>query len=188
MYDQFPQRSVQGGDTGLFAEFFTEAVQNNFKSAEAGRPIFEDRTYVRIVIAGDQKTEVVREASDADKQRFAREFNAFSLQAEGIAQAGTPLKEWPPLTPAMVRNFNAHKVYTVEQLSTLSDGQIQNVGMGAREWRGKAQAFLESASNGAAATAIAAENERLKADLAGLQAQVAELVKAAAKKKTTEAA
>jgi hypothetical protein len=67
-----PGRSPQGGQNdGIFAKFSLEPVKMEFLSAQEGRPIFEDREHVTIYIAGDNRTEVFREASDDDKARFA---------------------------------------------------------------------------------------------------------------------
>jgi phage shock protein A len=77
------------------------------------------------------------------------------------------------MTPALVRNFAVSNIYTVEQLASLSDNAIQAVGMGTREWKTKAQAYLDRAAEGAGASALAAENEQLKNDLAAMKQQLA---------------
>jgi hypothetical protein len=171
-----PGRSVSGGQNdGVFAEFFNEPVELTFESAKQGKPFFEDRLHVRIFIAGDAKTEVVREATDLDKARFEREYSAFQRSESTEGMTGTPLKEWGAMTKSMVRNFAAYNVFTVEQLASISDGHVQNAGLGAREWRAKAQAFIEQAKDNASATALAAENQQLRDDMGALQRQLAEL-------------
>lgn len=174
--NSMPGRSVNGGQNdGVFAEFFNDAIENTFKSAEQGKPYFEDRLHIRIFIAGDAKTEVVREATDLDKARFQREFDAFQRSESTEGLTGTPLKEWGAMTKSMVRNFAAYNVFTVEQLASISDGHVQNAGLGAREWRAKAQAFLAQAQENAGATALAAENQQLRDDMAAMQRQIADL-------------
>lgn len=171
-----PGRSVSGGQNdGVFAEFFNDAIENAFKSAEQGKPFFEDRLHVRIFIAGDAKTEVVREATDLDKARFQREYEAFQRSESTEGLVGTPLKEWGAMTKSMVRNFAAYNVFTVEQLASISDSHVQNAGLGAREWRAKAQAFIDQAKDNASATALAAENQQLRDDMVALQRQLADL-------------
>jgi hypothetical protein len=175
-FDQVPTRSVHGGENdNIFAEFFMEAVELGYASQQAGRPIFEDRPHVRIIIAGDSKTEMVREVTQRDKERFAGAWAAFEKGVEGAAQSGTPLKQWPEMTPALIKNFSGFSVYTVEALAALTDSQIQSIGMGAREWSAKAKAYLAHAGDSAVATRLAAENSLLKAEIEKLKADFASL-------------
>jgi hypothetical protein len=53
----------------------------------------------------------------------------------------------------------------VEALANLPDTALKLVGPDGRTWREKAQAFLAISGDAGAVTAIAAENERLRADL-----------------------
>lgn len=132
---------------GIIAIFSIEAVQNNFKSEEANRPIYEDREFIRKIVVGDSKSEVFREATEQDKQDFPEEYARFKSGLKDYEQqVGTPLREWPAMTPALVRNFSTVNVFTIEQLSDLSDVACQNFGMGGREWRERARQYLERAS------------------------------------------
>lgn len=45
-----------GDDKGLYVEFTMETIENVARSEEEGRPIFEDKEYITIRIAGDTKT------------------------------------------------------------------------------------------------------------------------------------
>ncbi|RDJ12420.1 hypothetical protein [Rhizobium grahamii] len=161
---------------GIYAAFSVEPVEQAFKSQQAGRPIFEDREFVRIVIAGDKNTEVFREATPADKDRFHEPYARFKKGLSAREQVtGTPLSEWPLLKASQIKEFEAINIYTVEQLAGLSDTMKQNIGMGAHELCAAAKAFLESAGNNAKASELAAENERLKSDVDLLRGQVKEL-------------
>jgi len=161
---------------GLIAEFFIDAVHMTALSEKEGRPIFEDREFIRIIPIGDNKTEVVKEATDEIRQRFAEEYGVFKRGA-GQTFSGTPLNQWPVMTPAQIKQFNHFNVYTVDQLSDLDDIAINRVGPGTRDWVEKAKAFLVHAKNSADAQKFAAENERLKDDMAQLRATVAQLSK-----------
>lgn len=159
--------------TGIYAAFSLEPVEQSFKSKEAGRPIFEDREFVRIVIAGDKNTEVYREATDTDKERFHEPYARFKRGLGEREQiVGTPLSQWPLLKPSQIREFEAINIYTVEQMAALSDTMKQNIGMGANELVAAAKAFIESAKNNSVASALAAENERLRSDVELLREQV----------------
>lgn len=176
--------SQQQRDTAL-AEFYNTAVANNFRSEKEGRPIFEDRVFIRIRVPGDRHTEVDREANDGDKQRFPIQWARFQ-QEEAQTLEGTPLEEWPAMTPALVRSLKAVNVPTVEALAAVTDGNLTNLGMGARVWRDKAIAYLENAKDGAFAAKMVAENEDLKAQIAAMQNNLNDLIEAQARKDAKE--
>jgi hypothetical protein len=163
------------------AEFYNEAVQNNFKTGQEGRPIFDDKIFIRIMIPGDRHTVVERPCKDEDKQRFPVQWARFQLQESQTAD-GTPLEQWPMMTPALVRTFKASNVPTVEALANVSDGNLNNLGMGAREWRERAKAYLDHAKDSAASSRLLAENEDMKAQLATMQANLDNLIAAQARK------
>lgn len=162
--------------TGIYAEFTTDSVEMTFLSKQEGRPIFEDREFVRIVIAGDRNSEVYREATEYDKERFHEPYSRFKRGMEGRDQIpGTPLKQWPLMKPSQIRELEGIKIFTVEHLAALSDGQKQQLGMGAHELVAQAKAYLDAAKDSSAAAFYAAENESLKADIETLKRQFAEL-------------
>lgn len=162
--------------TGIYATFSLEPVEMRFLSEQAGRPIFEDREFVRVLIAGDKHSEVYRIATDADKERYHEPYARFKRGLEGKDQiSGTPLSQWPLMKPSQIKEYEGVNIYTVEQMAALSDTMKQKIGMGANEIVAAAQAYLATAKDGAAASAFAAENERLKADIERLNHQVLEL-------------
>jgi hypothetical protein len=169
--DDFRRTNKGGSNDGIYAEFFVAARQNHAKSKETGRPYYEDKEMVKIIIAGDNKTEVLEEVNDGHRARFARQYEAFKQKTDQISANGTPLSQWPVMTPALVNNFAGVGIYTVEQLSQMTDSSLQAAGMGAREWKKRAEAFLEQAKDGAVVQKLAAENEALRNELAGLRRQ-----------------
>jgi len=163
-------------DKSVIPFFYLDAVEMTFKSEQEGRPIFEDREFVRIIIAGDSKTEHVREVTREDKERWHEQYKRFKNGlAEREQMVGTPLKEWPQLRPSEIRMWEAMNTFTVEQIANASDTALQAFGMGARETQVKARAWLAKAADVAATTSVAAENDRLKEQIAALQATVKEL-------------
>jgi hypothetical protein len=176
----------QASDQGVFAEFETYPVQNNSKTEAEGRPIFDDKTYIRIRTPGDRRSEVHREAKDTDKQRFPLQWARFQ---QGMAQSssGTPLEQWPLMTPATVLNLKAMGVATVEQLASVTDGNLTNLGMGARSLRDQAKAYLERAGEGKETRALAAENAQLREELEALKANMADLAAAVRRKEKADA-
>jgi hypothetical protein len=170
--DQFRRTNKGGENDGVYAEFFVAAKQNQHLSLKAGRPIFEDKEMVRIVLSSDNKTELVREALPRDKARFERQYEAFKRKTDQISANGTPLSQWPVMTPALVSNFAVAGIYTVEQLAQMSDSGIQAAGMGAREWSGRAKSYLDRAESGSEALRLVHENERLVAENESLRRQM----------------
>jgi hypothetical protein len=159
---------------GLIAQFFIEGVHMKAASEEAGRPIFEDREFVKIIPIGDNKTVVTKAVNDEVKQRFPEEYAVFK---KGVEQtfSGTPLHQWPAILPAQIKLFNHFNVYTVDQLSDLDDIAMSKIGPGTRDMVQKAKAFLAKAANTAEAQKFAVENERMKDEIARLTSTVDQL-------------
>ncbi len=160
----------QKGDENLFVEFYTDAVESKMKSDAAGRPVFEDRPFIRITIPGDQHNVIEQVAKPYYQNRFPDEWARFQRNQEQQTE-GWPLKTWPVVTSAQVKNLEFLNVRTVEQLANLTDSQCQRVGMDAASLRAKAKAALDAAKDGAASAAQAAENKRLNDELEALKAQ-----------------
>lgn len=158
----------------IFPIFQTQAIQHNGKSEEAGRPIFEDREFVEIHIAGDNKSVVVKKVDDAIIGRWPEQYKAFKADKEAPLD-GTPINEWPAITVSKAAELRAINIKTVESLAELKDTGIQRIGMGGRELVKKAQAFLKASKSTAAAQKFAAENVKLHDEIDMLKAQIKEL-------------
>jgi hypothetical protein len=93
---------------------------------------------------------------------------------EGCATptVGTPVTEWAALSESERAELRAMNLFTIEQIAEASDITCQAMGAKGREWRTKAQAFIATSTETAAAQRFAAENERLRADLDSLREQV----------------
>jgi len=130
-------------------EFFTEPVELTFKSAELGRPVFEEQEFVRIWIPGDRNSAPVERVNDGHKARWPKQYEAFKAGLETPLE-GTPLKQWPPIKRSQVLEFAHFHIHTVEQLAGVNDSHLQHLGMGARELREQARTFLEVAQKGTA--------------------------------------
>lgn len=180
-------RVQHGDDSGLFVQFYMESVQDHEESAKAGRPIFVDKEFIKIIPVGDRNTvicEPVRHQWSGNEpphtERFARQYAAFKNQQHEVVE-GTPLEQWPPLTKSQVMNFKTASVYTVEQLAAVSDANLHNLGMGARDLRDKAIAYLKNAKETASLmesqqeiNALKDQIEALKNQLAGFKSVIAE--------------
>ena len=176
-----------GDDNGLFVEFFKKPIEMKAESAKEGRPIFKDIDYIRIRPVGQNQTVVERKvrltdsnSEPADPIRFPRQWQAFQNQ-EAQAEEGTPINEWPPITKSKALELKAINIHTVEAMASVSDTNL--TWMGAREMREKAQTWLESAKQGAAATKWEAEKETLLSEIKALKNQLAAPKKAKKKVK-----
>lgn len=168
------QQPEQQNNTGIFPKFLIKPVLNGAKTKEAGRPIYDDREFVEIVIAGDSKTCVSHKVTDEHRNRWHREYQAFKQGLESPVD-GTPLSEVPWLSASQVMELKALNIFNIEALANLPDTGINRIGMGGRELVKKAQAYIEAAKDGAALQKYAEENEKLKTDVKMLQDQIKEL-------------
>ena len=142
---QVPQR--QAPAEKVFPRFFLDKMELPFKSAEAGHPVFVDVEMVEVTTAGDTRSTWVGKVKDEHRQRWPQSYNAFKQGLEPVVD-GMPLEQWPPMTPGLVANLKAIKIFTVEQLAGISDGHLQNIGLGGRQLRDKAEAWLRQAEDG----------------------------------------
>jgi hypothetical protein len=161
--------------------FYLNPIQNNFKSQEQGRPIFDEVEFVEILIPGDRNARFDGRVKDEHRQRWPREYAAFKAGLETPAE-GTPIREWAAITRGQAEELAFANVRTVEVLASLSDQQLQKVvPMNGYALREKAQRALEQAAGSEPAEKLAAEVENLKATIAQMkstiEAQAAELAK-----------
>jgi hypothetical protein len=166
-------RQMARMNEGITPYFFLEPIQNPKKTAEEGRPIFEDMERVRIFVAGDLGTQVVHPVDQGIRERFPEAYRAFKEKKEMHIE-GTPIRQWALLAPANIAEFEALKIFTVEALAQVADSSLQKV-MGLREWREKARAYLAVNKDSAAAVKYAEENVRLNDEIGELKRQMAEL-------------
>lgn len=156
---------------GLLVRFYVAPVHMTFKSEQAGRPIYEDRDHVSIIIPGDKNSSIEREATDDDKQKFAEEYAAFKAGARE-KMTGTPLSAWSAMPPSLVKEFEYLNVYTVEHLAGLTDAAKQTFGMGAQQWVDTAKAFLDSSKSTGAVQKAIADKQRAEDELKRARATI----------------
>jgi|TARA_Y100000296_G_scaffold77245_1_gene98702 hypothetical protein len=167
--------------------FRWEARQNGPKTTEEGRPIYDNVAFIKIVIPGDNTTEIDRKATEDDKMRFADAWAAFVAGNERPVD-GTPLKEWPLLNISQTKELEHFNILTVEMLAGLSDGQIQQTGfMGLAALRDKAKGHIEVAADDGVVYENMHKLEQALDRVEELEAKVAGL-EAALKQARTEAA
>ncbi len=168
----------------LHVEFFTDTNENPVKSQAAGRPIFDQKEMVRIRFVGDNKNVLVAPANQGSIQdkatgrrltyidRFPEHYAAFKRGQTDYIGDGTPLSELPFLTEAKRKELQALNIHTAESLAQLDGAPLQRLGMGGRELKNKAQAYMDRANGSAGVTKLASENAALKEQLENMQAQM----------------
>ena len=192
------ESDIQGADSRLAVQFYKKSMKQEDASAEAGRPIFKEFDFVRIMIPGDNLTEIDTYAQESHKQRFPRQWAHYQNQVAGHEDiVGTPLDQWPQVTRSQAEELRGLKFYTVESIADCSDQQLQRIGMVAgmspHNFRLKAKAFLNLANDSAEVAqreselqALKEENAKIKAEtdakLAAMQEQMSALLAAVAEK------
>lgn len=171
-------------DSLITPVFKTEAVQDMEASKKAGRPIFVDKELVEVHIAGDRDYRPVFGALDFWKhidgiavtyaERWSEQYQLFK---EGKSQitAGTPVDELPFLNAAKRAELKALRIYTAETLAALDGKNLKTLGLGGRELKDQAQAYLDRATGSAKVVELAQENAAIKAQMEELRAQLAEM-------------
>lgn len=140
------------GDETLLVVFYMGVLQNDAKTIEMGRPIFDDIECVKVIVPGDRNNQIDRPASMQDKQRFAKQYAAFKAgKTEDEQLSGTRLTDWPFLTRAQVEEFRYLGLRTVEQLAEVRDDVclkvpgLHQLKRNASIWLDKAKGTAESA-------------------------------------------
>lgn len=154
----------------------------------AGRPIYKEKVFIYITRPG-AKSDIIREVPMDEEgnpepgdgsypsfpERFPKQWQQFQNKQEQT-HSGTPLEMWAPLTKSQVLELKGAKIHTVEQLGSLPDSVLQNIGMmDARALRDKAKAFMDSAEGGAALNQALSTIEQQRIDIESLKAQFAQL-------------
>lgn len=176
-----------------YVTFYRKAIQNNFKSQQSGHPVFEDVDYIRIASPGGYN--IIETPVRGDhKARYPRLWANYerAMKNQEVSE-GTPIAEWPQLTRAQCETLRAMSFYTVEQLASASDLQIQQLQMVAPKVRDMAQAWLKQANSREllkAAEEKAAkeelEKQELKRRLEELEAKLASAVERREEKPVAE--
>jgi hypothetical protein len=156
-------------------QFFMQPKKNGPKSKAAGRPIFEDREYIKIMTPGNKDNIPVSPVTDIHRKRFAPQYKRW-LESRDSDQAveGTPLSEWPGVSRTQVEELRYFNVHTVEQLVELSDANSQGF-MGINALKTRAKAYLDAADKQSIVderTRLLEENEEMKGQIAEMQAAI----------------
>ena len=171
--DDVDNTQLYSQDSKLFIKFHTQAVLHPANSTKAGRPIYDDVDMITIRTPGSQLTSIVAPVKYY-MDRFGDKYRLWkSSQLE--AASGTPLENFPFLftKPSMIAELKYRNIFTVEQLAELTDTGKQSI-MGGHELCKRAADWISQTAE----DAEDAEKEELKARLASMEVQMAELLAA----------
>lgn len=130
------------GDDNLVVAFYVKEVQDQERTKEEGRPIFNTRDYVKIFTKGDPKNVPDYQVNDEIKQRFAVQWAQYrekgSVQYEGV-----PIGEWQGVGRSRAMELKALGIHTVEMLAEYPESSIEDIGDDGRDIRRKANQYLK---------------------------------------------
>lgn len=173
-----------------YVTFETRSVEDREESIKQGMYVGKDVDYVLITPSGskDRIDRVVEEwlpqtraevqaerlpASWAD--HYAQAYKAFKAGQE-IAVVGTPIQNWPGLSPTQYKTMQSLHIRSVEDLAQSNEETINRLGMGGRQLKQRAADWLASAQN---VGQVAEKASELQAKLEAAEARVQELTELA---------
>ena len=157
------QAAADPGDAELMPEFYRNPV--------------DGLDHIRIRIPGDKLYQPDFIATDHYKMRFAAQWTAYQNDRSQL-EGQTLLTDCAWIDEGMRDHLATFGVKTVEGLSGVSDGNLDQIGPGARTLRDRAKAFVEERKKIELFDSQAAENDKLKKQLADMAARM-EAVEAA---------
>ena len=160
-------------DPKAFVRFMLLPKQNAAKSAEAGRPIFEDIEYVEIITPGNDTNRPVLKVTNIERRRFATQYRQWKEAGRADFTTGTVLTEVPWLTRSQVEELAHSRIRTLEQLASVSDDVCGRI-MGLYELKRKAVDHMKAAESAAPLEALRAQVEEQAAENAALRQAVEE--------------
>lgn len=162
--------------TGMVITFRNHVIPDEVASKAQGRPIFRDMEVCDIRLAGQRAlytfpaTETEPNATRAAGHEisyaevYSEQYKAFK-SGESQPAGGTPLSEAPFLTEGKRRELKALGVHTVETLAAIDGTPLKHLGVGGREMKTQAQAYLANAAGAADVTGMAATIASLQQQL-----------------------
>lgn len=153
-------------DKSLLVRFFTKNVENKLESEAKGRPVFKEKVYIEIRVAGKRDPQACRPVTHADKQRFPQHWEAYEKRTEPPTE-GMPLMEWALISRSQAEELAFLNIKTVEQLASVTDTNLQSF-RGGYALRERAQKWLEKTSLESEDT----EKQEMRDRIAELEAKI----------------
>ncbi len=103
-------------------------------------------------------------------EAYPEQYRKFKA-SEQQTVAGTPLSEAPFLTEGKRRELRALNIHSIEALAALDGQNLKTLGMGGRELKNQAVAYLEKAQGSADVTGMAAQIAKMQENIDLLMAE-----------------
>lgn len=188
-----------------FVRFDTVQVENVPESHKQGRIVWKDIDYAYITVPGsrDIQPEAIKDwwpklehqvQTGRIPSEWVREWKANYERwkaGQEIPESGTPIKGWTLVPGSIQKMLIDLGIRTVESLANANDEAISRIGIGALQFKRRAEAWVkEHDTKEGPAIEIAAlrqKNDELQAQVTTLTDQVKELVSALSEKKGKKA-
>ena len=161
-------------DDNCIAIFHMESRRDDEASEKEGKVIFANIPYVKIISPGNNKEIIDRSVLQRDKERFPKEWFKFTHHEEPEVE-GMPVESWAQIDKAQSDTLKANHIFSVEQLSKVSDQDIGGLGMGMLDLKKKAKIWVDSQDGSVDVQKLAAKNRRQSKKISDLEKKVAAL-------------
>ena len=152
-------------------KFFYRDIKMNFKSKEAGKPIWETREFISIMKPGNSKDVSERKVKPLDIERWGTIYNAWKNREKQI-QSGTRLEVLPGIEHNKIELCKSLNIYTLEQLISVNEEGVANLGADSRELILDAKRYLQGST---AASEMQKEVDEIKIENKALKKENQEL-------------
>jgi len=165
-----------------YVRFEVRAVEDRDASIEAGHYVAKDVVYAIVTPVGS-KDQVEKPASEwieglqegVRQERIPANWPDLYTDAlkrfeqnQEDPEFGTPLRNWAGLTPAQLRMLTDANIRSVEDVAAMNEEAVSRIGMGGRALKSRAQAWLDTQSNGGK---VSEELASLRVEIDALKAQ-----------------
>lgn len=179
-----------------YVTFEVRPVEDRAATEASGHWIGKDAIFAMITPSGskdkieklaEQWIKDLREQVRQDRfpahwlEAYERALDAFKRNEE-LPEDGFPIKEWPVCSPAQRQLLLSLSIRTVEALAELNESGMTALGMGGRDLKEKAKAFLEVSKNDGK---TAKELSNLRQDVIKKESQITELMERLTKAEST---
>lgn len=170
-----------------YVQFEVRSVEDREQTIKRGHWVGKDIIFAIITPQGS-KDRIERVAEDwfrslrqqVDEQRFPRKwydqyraaYEAY-LKDEEPPLDGTPIRNWPVISPSQYKLLRDLRILCVEDLAVANEETLSRIGPGGRALKDKAKSWLDSAKG---IGMQVEEAERLRIDNENLRGQVEELL------------
>lgn len=171
---------------GLNIGFFYGRIRIDDQSSPQTHGSYKTVLYVAKQPKGDRLTMKVKMITESDAARlYPHEFAMFKDTGQVLTH-GTPLYELPGISASQIGLLTIYGITSIEDLMSVAEEQISQMGMDARaarevakRWKDRADSNADEIAAAKVDAALRAENERMKreqdamaAELVSLRAQI----------------